>query len=316
MPLNSRKSLYRMASDVPRLNLSCEGMCLIKNWFTSTIYTVTLDEASLRVAHLVTRHAAKAHGFLLHGMMALSAFQFAVQGAMPLRATHVRNANQHLAYALEKFRPVIGDINATNATATITFSSLITIICFASGRAQPRDVTFAPVDELLQVFGLCKSWFIVLAEASKHLNIASFIDGIHRPDPVPFSLYPGKTALDRLEELIIANGAPSVASETDSYKAAIHLLRLVLHKVHIDKSNPTIVMEWGRKVPEGFLHLIKNRCPLALVILAHYSVALHYCNSIWWLKGWGRRVLLSVWHNLHPCWRSSMVWPMEIVGIE
>lgn len=310
------KSLYRVALDVPRLSLGCEGVRLIDNWFKSTIYTVTIDEASLRVVNIVTRDAAKAHDFLLHGMIALSAFQFAVQGAMPLRATHVRNANQHLDYALEKFRPVVGDINATNATAIITFSSLITIICFASGRTQPRDVTFAPVDELLQVFGLSKNWFIVLLEAGKHLNLASFIDGMHRPDPVQFPLFPGKTALDRLEELIIANGASNVASEKDSYKAAIHLLRLVLHKVHIDKSNPTVVMEWGRKVPGEYFHLIKNRCPLALVIFAHYSVALHYCNNIWWLKGWGRRVLLSVWHNLHPCWRSSIVWPMETVGIE
>lgn len=305
-----------MAPDVPRQNLSCEGMCLINNWFTSTIYTVTIDEASLRVSQLVTRDAARSHDFLLHGMMALSAFQLAVQVAMPLRTPHVHSANKHLDYALESFRDVIGNINATNATATITFSSLITIICFASGRAQPGDFTFTPVDELFRIFGLSKNWFVVLEEASKHLSLASFIDGMRGPDSVPFSLYPGKTDLDRLEELIVANDETSFALETQSCMIAIYLLRLVLHKLHVDKANPTVVVEWGQKVPEGYLYLVNNRHPLALVILGHYSVALHYFNGIWWLKGWGRRILLSVWHNLHPSWRSCMVWPIETVGIE
>ncbi|KAJ5182135.1 hypothetical protein N7449_012282 [Penicillium cf. viridicatum] len=235
---------------------------------------------------------------------------------MPLRTTLVQNAIRHHNHGLERFRHVIGNINATNATATVTFSSLITILCFASGRAQRRDFTLAPVHELFQVFGLAKNWFIVLTEASKHLDLAAFSCRMQKLGPPPISLYPGKTALDRLEELVATTGKSSITSEMDSCKVAIHLLRLVLHKLHVDRSNPSVAGEWGLKLPEEYCHLTRDQCPIALVILAHYSVALHYFNGIWWLKNWGRRVLLSVWHNLHPLWRPSIVWPMEIVGIE
>lgn len=75
------------------------------------------------------------------------------------------------------------------------------------------------------------------------------------------------------------------------------------------------VFSWIAFVGRPFVSLLKQLHPAALVVLAHYGVALLALNHVWWLRGVGSRVILSVVEIMSDRydeqWLRLLEWPME-----
>jgi hypothetical protein len=62
--------------------------------------------------------------------------------------------------------------------------------------------------------------------------------------------------------------------------------------------------------------LLRQREPLALVMLAHYGVLLQYLKHRWCFDEWCVRVSKAVWTILDDQWRPLIHWAMrEILGV-
>lgn len=58
---------------------------------------------------------------------------------------------------------------------------------------------------------------------------------------------------------------------------------------------------------------IRDGEPMALAILTHYAVLLHWLDSVVWLKGWGRQVVKAVEAAVGEEWRGCIAWPIREV---
>lgn len=70
---------------------------------------------------------------------------------------------------------------------------------------------------------------------------------------------------------------------------------------------------WAIRAPEDYLDDLKAHRPLALVILAHYCVFLHWGRENWCIGSWGLQVLTEISNMVEPHWQPHISWAVEQV---
>lgn len=295
---------------VPDANL--RDLELMLQWCTSTYGAMSRDESTKEIWQEIVPREAVSQPFLMHGILALSALHIARLSSDTRRSTYMGIAVGHQNKALALFRPVLGSIDASNCNATFALSSIV--IVFAFGFPQPSGPmdTLAAVDDLYQVFLLSRGMQQVL---NASINWVS--DGVLSPlvtldDYNPGLPHDAKLAIQQLFELndSLSNSDPH--HETEVYRATIHQLGDVLDRLYGNPKKPNIAVMWAIKIPSRYLDLLREHKPMALVILAHYSVVLHHLRKHWWFEGWSVRVLGAIWSNMNSEWRSSINWAMDV----
>lgn len=294
---------------VPDVNL--RDMELMLQWCTSTYSALSRDESTKDIWREFVPREAVSEPFLMHGVLALSALHLARLSSDARRSTYMGIAVGHQNKALALFRPVLGSIDASNCNATFALSSIVTVFAFGFPQSGPMD-TLAAVDDLYQVFLLSRGMQQVL-----NASIAWISGGVLGP-VVKLDDYnaglpdDAKFAIQRLFELNDSLGASDPHHETVIYRAAISELEVVLDRIYGNPKKPNIAVLWAIKIPPRYLDLLREHKPMALAILAHYSVVLHHLRKHWWFEGWSVRVLGAIWSNMSAEWRSSINWAMEV----
>ena len=59
---------------------------------------------------------------------------------------------------------------------------------------------------------------------------------------------------------------------------------------------------WPVVVPDGFVDMLVNRRPEALVLLAHFAALLHSCRDLWIVGDGGRFMVESISQYLGSEW--------------
>ncbi|KAF7908564.1 uncharacterized protein EAF01_004319 [Botrytis porri] len=111
------------------------------------------------------------------------------------------------------------------------------------------------------------------------------------------------------------------SEESSAYKNAISTLRDVFILLNSSEADNGVVLIWPflLDADRGFATLLKEMRPLALVILAHYGVALHASRDDWFIGECGRNLILDVQKALSLAGYEAelqelMAWPLETVG--
>lgn len=73
------------------------------------------------------------------------------------------------------------------------------------------------------------------------------------------------------------------------------------------------VLPFPIMVPRQFMEKLEDRDPMALVILAHYSVVLYWLRNHIWLRGWGRQLVDAIHLELGSEWHGCLKWAIEEV---
>ncbi|KAK2135764.1 hypothetical protein NOF04DRAFT_1340869 [Fusarium oxysporum II5] len=115
--------------------------------------------------------------------------------------------------------------------------------------------------------------------------------------------------------------ADSAGAGTDLVLEATDLLADCLLSVHqnCSFSAPAEVraaLPWPLRMPDGFLALIQQREPLAMVLLAHYCVLFRYAETTcWFIKGWATTLMTIIWGNISgsPC-ENMIHWPYYLIN--
>jgi hypothetical protein len=71
------------------------------------------------------------------------------------------------------------------------------------------------------------------------------------------------------------------------------------------------VMRWSIPLPERFIQLLKDKEPLALVILAHYCIIVHFSQKWWCMRGWSEMAFEAVVRRVGDGWWESLDWAVE-----
>ncbi|KAK0379496.1 hypothetical protein CLIM01_03141 [Colletotrichum limetticola] len=99
-------------------------------------------------------------------------------------------------------------------------------------------------------------------------------------------------------------------------------LRLVDTGLH-DLRDPTrvecgrrMMFTWSIMLSDRYICLLERQAPEALVILARYSMFLHFGRSFWQIGEAGPHLLHAISAHLGPMWQPWLSWPEEIHDVE
>lgn len=73
------------------------------------------------------------------------------------------------------------------------------------------------------------------------------------------------------------------------------------------------VQEWAVRVPKGYIGLLNERRPEAMVILGYYAVLLHYDRSSWAIGDTGAYLIRSLVSHLGEYWTRWLEWPRRVI---
>lgn len=281
---------------------------------------------------------ALSYPFLMHSILAASALHILrTKSSLEDRASYLTAAAEHQNQALGDFRTLVGDINESNCKAVFAGSSLVVLLAFGSpnryaaegesgglgkeGIGTPNyqeddyEVIYAPVDDLRQIIVLCKGLFQVLDTMwvwLRNSEMGPIVD-VEKSDG---SVLDGEEhdTIQQLTKLIEDCNVQGLISQEDktAYLSATEALRDALSELSSEHGSYASI-RWALRVPARYMELLAVFKPLALVILAHYSVILHYLPQ-WWHDGWSVRVLRAIHSILDPEWRDAISWPTKKIG--
>lgn len=89
---------------------------------------------------------------------------------------------------------------------------------------------------------------------------------------------------------------------------AIAVLRHTFRLAADAPGNANTALLFPIKIPPEVPVKIRDGEPMALAILTHYAVLLHWLDSVIWLRGWGRQVVNAVEVAVGEEWRGCIAW--------
>lgn len=300
-----------LAADIDSsTTLNLENIDLIIHWFTKTVYTVNPPSkpAAIEICQTVILHQAMKHHFLLHGLLAMSALHLA--DYKPESQKYTRVAIAHHTKGLSQFQSILDNIDESNFSAIIAFSSLTIMFQFGLSRCPTYNSGMEILNALEQTFILCKGW-------QKIVRIADGLDCRAGTQSIRSSSKPYTSRLPqeieaKFGQLHSLNHDQNVAV----YALTISSLRSVFEML-ADKgtADPHAVVEWVHTIPEDFIFLIREREKMALLIVAYYCIVLDSVPQVWWIRGRARPLLEVIGREIKdPAYRGLLEWPRRIVG--
>jgi hypothetical protein len=142
----------------------------------------------------------------------------------------------------------------------------------------------------------------------------TLIRACHRDDqPVPSTDRAGTECQDLLVRLK-STGIRS--PNLDILCNTVEILQDRMNAIKPDNTHSTwsVIQDWLVAIPEGFVELLNQRKPEALVILAYFCVLLHRAEEHWFVGDLGARLCRLVTMHLGPLWADWLKWPNTETG--
>ncbi|KAK9326114.1 hypothetical protein V1517DRAFT_312762 [Lipomyces orientalis] len=288
---------------------------LMHHYSTQTYRTLSEIPDFQEIWKTVIPKEALAHRFLMHGILALSALHLSRISSEKgqNRMVYIELATEHQSLALSLFRTELNRITPSNCNALFAFSSILSILTFASSQCAGIDQRMTPIEEILWVFGLLRGVYQILHAAWDYIQMGQLgpvVRGL-RADGGDTVADEALAALDYLDQVNKVNRDLDVK---EACSTAIRKLRDCFQQFNAKCQSVRIAMAWPIFIPHAYVTLLKSREPMALVILAHYCVILRWVDWSWFLTGWGEKVIREIYQCLDASWRPCIQWPIKIVG--
>lgn len=302
-------------SDLPLRDLE-----LMHNYCINSYKTISQDDEFAERFQNEVPKLAILHPFLMHGILALSALHLAYLNKDSDRASEYDElATGHQTLALALFRKELDNITPANSNALFSFSGIATILAFASHQTT-RVHALSPIEEMLQIVNLCRGIAKILEtsrgwmEASNSWvsNLLSTRKRSGQIKPLPADIEAKFSMIFKLNSDLTRTGFN--IEEAVACEEAIREMSKSLQQLYSDYDD-VVVFRWPIVVKPILFSNLRERRPMALVVLAHYCILLHKLDDRWWLKGWPRLLLQSIYSLLDPSWRDHIRWPLEALGL-
>ncbi|OAA71826.1 hypothetical protein LEL_09061 [Akanthomyces lecanii RCEF 1005] len=259
--------------------------------FTATAYTyLPRGAARQNVWQLVVPRLALEHSYLMHQILAMSAFHM-VTLHPDRRGCYSVSATNHQDEAIRGLRQVLTTVNDTNCHAVFATSSLLCIGVFASSAASVMQNGLPGMEDLLEVFSMLRGMHSLL---QKHEHIIK--DGPLGPI-LRLDHHQSETALlssiVRLAKDLRMPRATFPSTEASCRNAAESLVECIEHaNASTDIPELRVATTWPIGLTREYIDLLRLHDPAAKVVLSLYCQILEHVGSrYWYLEGWSRGIM-------------------------
>ena len=257
---------------------------------------------------------------LLNMMLAIAALHTAKCNTHDLDALH--GYQQYLDLAVKEHSNDVVHLNKMNADSTCLTSSLIRVAAFANLQERPLDPYTPPVQWLEMTRGagniFKEAWqFIGDNESSLAFQAINGTPVLKSPE----ALFEECNRQDLLH--LLHNNRDDHAPEfwnadiEEAYASTLSYLGSVQSLIGGGEEPPTVcrvLMLFPYTVKQGFIDLVKEQRPRALVILAHYFGLLARFKYNWFIGNTGPREIRAIQTALTEEWQDLMAWPLQILA--
>lgn len=317
---------------------------LLHHYFMNTSNTITLKGPMER--HLVdlVPGCVQSHDYIVYGLLSMSALHLAFLHFSHSgdRSTCVKYHNmgvENMCKGISKFRTSETNLHAGNMKAVFAFSGLSLIlelalmadIVYGGKNHKEHEVDrFVRLAQLVRnVSGLWLSfplsfyWKMNGKEVEWHemIRAGTSVDTqeefeqevcqIRKLDDIIPEISSTMSWLHDLNNIFTP--ADSL-EERELYTQAINSLHMSFHHFTTNPDDWVVVLRCMNK-SSSFTHLVQQRKPFALVILAHYCVLIHHGPGakLWWMRNWGQSMLQAIFDELDDTWKTHLAWAMDAI---
>jgi hypothetical protein len=335
LELNSQKSKFRVDELLVSLSnehtLAEEDVVLFDHFKTSTYLDLAHNEETEKLWGTIVPQLALKHPFITHGILACSALHLAHLNPSQKQEYHFIAA-RHQNEALPAFRVAITNPNESNCNALLAFSQLLIIHSFAS-EEQDEDLLLVggshesgSPDWMNVVRGSC----VIFKDVMQYIESGPFkplvietrsVNRLSGEEGEPDS--PELT--ERIRRLGLLLNIPFNPSDNSELANILRTFGSTLLKLSrafrkADEANLvftiwTAVYLWPAQLSQEYLDILRQRHPVALILLAHYCILLEPLESHWYMNGFRKRLMSRIYRQVDPEWWPWLKWPMEEVGL-
>ncbi|KAL7626497.1 hypothetical protein AAE478_003269 [Parahypoxylon ruwenzoriense] len=280
-------------------------------------------------AYEVPRMGLSNH-FVLHLILAVAGHHLArlnAEAEEPDRRNHyLALAQNHFHAGLAEFRETLPSLNKTNSRPLYVSALLVCWCSFAAGPSGPSDLLVCEVgnNNVLFWIPLVHGVRIIKETIESCDFFANLTDSCGTTDEKA-STYSDlsltiewEEPLRNLQDRIVSSGSPFI----EAYNYALSDMRAIFEEA-CGKSDGSrsghpsnrFVLGWLYRMQDSFVSCVHAAEPLALLLLAYYTVLLGTMNQCWFIEDWPHHLISRVDELLDPEDRSWLQWPREQVQL-
>ncbi|CBF86646.1 Zn(II)2Cys6 transcription factor domain-containing protein [Aspergillus nidulans FGSC A4] len=306
----------------PGEGISLTDLYLFHHYTTST-YCTFASEA----AHSVWQVHVPQWGFIfpsiMHLLFTLSALHLAFINPAK-REVYIKEADDHFTFGVRSVTTVLALDTLDSGNCQQIYMAAV-MICFAYFARGPRDGEYL----VFNVKG--KSEWLVLLHgvrailAQKQAEIFTGVLAIsEKEQPAEITDHELDMELSRhVQHLqkIKATVIAEVQADRDFYiQVTDDLIGCFGDAYQARKAGsapPELMpytMGWTFRLPEMMIERLEEREPIALVIMAHWTILLRYMGEAWFMRGWDQHIILGIRACLPPAYHDQISWPEEVIA--
>ncbi|KAI9738718.1 MAG: hypothetical protein M1834_008223 [Cirrosporium novae-zelandiae] len=306
--------------DQSSFGLPVADLKLLHHYSTSTSHTFGNNPSTLAFWQITLPQIGFSHHVVLDLVLAFSALHLG-HFCPEQRAFYITQAEHHYMIALRVMTALLPRLNAKNFHV-LYFSAVL--ICFCSFGRGPRPGEFIAFSDQGE-----PEWLILLRgvraiiESGGNSLLAACappIDDHKTRLAVNRKLRPEyNVPIQKLRQFI----TEEMAAEDPNTQIYLHALDNLLQSFMAVYENMNEIIDDGKLYPhvfrwlyrasDNFILCLKQKQPLALVILAYFAVLLNELKSQWFINYWAEHVMSGIYNFLPEKYRAWIQWPMEQV---
>ncbi|QDS77142.1 hypothetical protein FKW77_001289 [Venturia effusa] len=313
-----------------------QDLFLMNNYTRSTCRTFSNLASIHAVWETVVPELSVKHKFLMHGILALSAFHLC-----HLRPAETKKfaalAILHQDLALSHFRPILSSIDEDNCEPAVCMAIVLSLIGI-SALSRPRESQSSPSGlhkssfaDILGVFSLTRGVAEVLAPAAVQIRASQirFMFGAWTLDSYEDVRLPEEvqSRFDALKHEIVPSLVTDAPSNLAVCLTALEQLVIIYKDIQYNTTCPDdferfgqrvpvelelgLILKWTTNVPAEFILLLRQHHTAALIILAHYVVTMMSLGERWFCKDWSENALQLIRGIIDPSGLPWLRWPED-----
>lgn len=258
------------------------------------------------------------HDFFLHMIFMLSCLHLALTKSPSFTETHRAFILEGCSVATTRFRIEAGNISDSNCQAVRAFPFLVSIYGLALGQLDREDKSEeAVLDEMIHILILIKGTSLIRDTTNPWMQLRGLDAWMDEKDvftndqnELQYDLDLSRALGDIQPWIESSDDEPTVkASNTN----AVELFQSALD-FHLKLNLRPLA--WPNVIQNDYLDLLRQRNPMAMVILAHYAVILGQCSSQWWCSNWGPQLVSVIASILPEKYAGAIAYPLRMLNLK
>lgn len=237
----------------------------------------------------------------------------------------IRQSNRYQRFALEQQRlafqtyiPSLCALTSHNQEALCAASALLSLNALASTQNRhcqpgPQSPHSSPIDDWLEISVLVRGVNAVVQNAGtsimdgamqpllRHRRVEASSGGTERDTESQVRSLVSPHVLSALDALGPAiNHCTAIEADKKVLHMALGLLKTSFAIVVVNPEHESCVMVWSNLLDEEFFPIVKRREPMALILLAYWTVLFGTFRDRWWVGGLNITILRHIAELLTP----------------